>query len=733
LLDSLKNIFPLNGGKPNPFNEIINTLNRQEKLKDESEAFLWKAYQFGESAHIGQKRRSGEPYFNHCSAVGNILASWGLDENTIIAGLLHDTVEDTDISLENISEEFNQEIADLIEGVTKLSGIKFYSRQHKQAENFMKMFLSVAKDIRVIIIKFADRLHNMRTLEHLPLIKQRRIANETKDVYAPLAHRLGMNNLKSDYEDLIFKTVKPKVYKKLLKKVKSSKAEREKFLNIFIQPIVEKLENDSISYRILKRTKHYSSIQGKIIARGKPFEEIMDIMAIRVIVTNLEDCYTILGYIHGLYTPLQARFKDFISTPKKNGYRSLHTTVFGKNGRIVEIQIRTEEMDKTAEIGIAAHWAYKEGQGKNKKSTKSLDIHISWLRELVEVLQDEDRNEDPKEFLQLLKIDLFEQEIFIFSPKGDVYQLKENSTPVDFAFEVHTEVGMHCIGAKINGKIVPLNTKLKNGDSIEIITSESKNPSYAWLKFVQTIKAKTNIKKWVNKEQNNQSISLGKEILEKTLRRLKKKKLLKEIIKSPQLLGVNSIDQVYIGVSNGSLTVRDIIEKYTPHEVESKQIDDKPSFTQRFLEKARGNAKGVNVDGISNTLMNFGKCCNPIPGEEIIGYITRGRGVTIHRNSCKNLPVLDGEDRFIDVDWNVSKKQHFLVPLKVIGEDRKHFLNNITAEFSNQNINISSIDAKSEDGMATINLVIEVRDRRQLARIRNKIRNVKGLIYLERV
>ena len=733
MLDSLKNIFPLNGGKPNPFNEIINTLNRQEKLKDESEAFLWKAYQFGESAHIGQKRRSGEPYFNHCSAVGNILASWGLDENTIIAGLLHDTVEDTDISLENISEEFNQEIADLIEGVTKLSGIKFYSRQHKQAENFMKMFLSVAKDIRVIIIKFADRLHNMRTLEHLPLIKQRRIANETKDVYAPLAHRLGMNKLKSDYEDLIFKTVKPKVYKKLLKKVKSSKADREKFLNIFIQPIVEKLENDSISYRILKRTKHYSSIQGKIIARGKPFEEIMDIMAIRVIVSNLEDCYTILGYIHGLYTPLQARFKDFISTPKKNGYQSLHTTVFGKNGRIVEIQIRTEEMDKTAEIGIAAHWAYKEGQGKNKKSTKSLDKHISWLRELVEVLQDEDRNEDPKEFLQLLKIDLFEQEIFIFSPKGDVYQLKENSTPVDFAFEVHTEVGMHCIGAKINGKIVPLNTKLKNGDSIEIITSESKNPSYAWLKFVQTIKAKTNIKKWVNKEQNNQSISLGKEILEKTLRRLKKKKLLKEIIKSPQLLGVNSIDQVYIGVSNGSLTVRDIIEKYTPHEVETKQIDDKPSFTQRFLEKARGNAKGVNVDGISNTLMNFGKCCNPIPGEEIIGYITRGRGVTIHRNSCKNLPVLDGEDRFIDVDWNVSKKQHFLVPLKVIGEDRKHFLNNITAEFSNQNINISSIDAKSEDGMATINLVIEVRDRRQLARIRNKIRNVKGLIYLERV
>jgi GTP diphosphokinase / guanosine-3',5'-bis(diphosphate) 3'-diphosphatase len=541
-----------------------------------------------------------------------------------------------------------------------------------------------------------------------------------------------MYKLKSEYEDLIFKTIEPKAYLKIQKNVKSSKSDREKYLQKFIQPITEQLLKYSISNKIIHRTKHYSSIYGKMKRREKSFEEIMDIMAVRIIVKRVDECYAVLGAIHQLYTPLQARFKDFVATPKSNGYQSLHTTVFGINGKVVEVQIRTEEMDQTAEIGVAAHWAYKENQSGVKKQTKSFDKHVSWLRELVEILQDEDKNANPKEFLQLLKIDLFEEEIFVFTPKGDVFQLKDNSTPIDFAFEIHTEVGMHCISAKVNGKIVPLNTKLKNGDNVEIITSEQQNPSYAWLKFVKTIKAKTHIKKWVKDVQNDKAISLGKEVLEKTLRRLKKVKLINEIIESPQQLGVNSIDQVYIGVSNGTFTARDIIEKYSPAE----QIEEnagKESFTQRFLDKARGTARGVSVDGISNTLMNFGKCCNPIPGEEIVGYVTRGRGVTIHRNSCKNLPVLNNEDRFIDVDWNVAKNQHFLVQLKVVGEDRKHFLNNITNEFSNNDININSIDAKSEEGLATINLVIEVRDRRQLARIRNKVRNVKGLIYLERM
>jgi len=730
LLSKFKNILPGNN-KPNQFLKIIYELNKHQEVSEEIESLIWKAYVFGRDAHKGQKRRSGEPYFNHCASVGGILANWNLDVNTIIAGLLHDTVEDTEVTFDQISNEFNSEITELISGVTKLSGIKFYSRKQKQAENFMKMFLSVAKDIRVIIIKFADRLHNMSTIKHLPLIKQRRIANETKEVFAPLAHRLGMYKLKSEYEDLIFKTIEPKIYKSIQKKVKSSRADRENYLTLFVGPIQKQINKFTISNRISRRTKHYSSIYGKMKKRGKTFEEIMDIMAVRVIVNRIDECYAVLGIIHQLYTPLQDRFKDFIATPKSNGYQSLHTTVFGLNGKVVEVQIRTEEMNQTAEIGVAAHWVYKEGQHKNGNKN-SLNKHISWLRELVDVLQDEKRNEDPKEFLQLLKIDLFEEEIFIFTPKGDVFQLKENSTPVDFAFEIHTEVGMHCISAKVNGRIVPLNTKLKNGDSIEIITSESQNPSYAWLKFVQTIKAKTNIKKWVKKEQNDKAIALGKEILEKTLRRIKKKHIINKIFENPQLLGVNNIDQVYIGLSNGSFLVRDIIEKYSPAEniIESKQNE---SLTQRFLDKARGAARGVSVDGISNTLLNFGKCCNPIPGEDILGYVTRGRGVTIHRNSCNNLPVLKNEDRFIHVDWNVGKNQQFLVQLKLVGEDRKHFLNNITNEFSKHNININSIEAKSEEGLATINLIIEVRDRRQLKRIQNKIRNIKNLIYIKRV
>ena len=730
MLSKFKNILP-GHNKPNQYLKIIHELNKHQEVSEEIESLIWKAYVFGKDAHKGQKRRSGEPYFNHCASVGGILANWNLDVNTIIAGLLHDTVEDTEVTFDQISNEFNSEITELISGVTKLSGIKFYSRKQKQAENFMKMFLSVAKDIRVIIIKFADRLHNMSTIKHLPLIKQRRIANETKEVFAPLAHRLGMYKLKSEYEDLIFKTIEPKIYKDIQKKVKSSRADRENYLTLFVRPIQKQINKFTINHKISHRTKHYSSIYGKMKKRGKTFEEIMDIMAVRVIVNRIDECYAVLGIIHQLYTPLQDRFKDFIATPKSNGYQSLHTTVFGLNGKVVEVQIRTEEMNQTAEVGVAAHWVYKEGQDRNG-TKNSLNKHISWLRELVEVLQDEKRNEDPKEFLQLLKIDLFEEEIFIFTPKGDVFQLKENSTPVDFAFEIHTEVGMHCISAKVNGRIVPLNTKLKNGDSVEIITSENQNPSYAWLKFVQTIKAKTNIKKWVKKEQNDKAIALGKEILEKTLRRIKKKHIINEIIENPQLLGVNNIDQVYIGLSNGSFLIRDIIEKYSPAEniIESKNNE---SLTQRFLDKARGAARGVSVDGISNTLLNFGKCCNPIPGEDILGYVTRGRGVTIHRNSCNNLPVLKNEDRFIHVDWNVGKNQQFLVQLKLVGEDRKHFLNNITNECSKHNININSIEAKSEEGLATINLIIEVRDRRQLKRIQNKIKNIKNLIYIKRV
>ncbi len=730
MLESLKNIITSGQGFPAPYTKIVDTLSHHSTFDKTHQEHLWKAYQFGESAHNGQQRRSGEPYFNHCAAVGAILAEWYLDIDTIIAGLLHDVVEDTDISLENLENEFNKDIAGLVSGVTKLSGIKFYSRQQKQAENFMKMFLSMAKDIRVIIIKFADRLHNMRTLEHLPLIKQRRIAVETRDVFAPLAHRLGMYKVKNEFEDLVLKTIQPKVYRKLQKKVKSSKSSREKFLDKFVKPIEDQLNHAGIIHKSLRRTKHYYSIHGKMVKRDKAFKEIYDIMAVRFIVKTKMECYTVMGYIHDNYTQVTGRFKDFISTPKSNGYQSLHTTVFGKDGKMVEVQIRTEEMDKMAEIGVAAHWAYKENKPIDDKDSSVIDHHVQWLRELVEVLQSEDKN--PKEFLHLLKIDLFDEEIFVFTPRGDVVELRTQSTPVDFAFEVHTEVGLHCIGAKVNGKIVPLNTPLKNGDSVEIITSANQKPSYAWLKFVQTAKAKTNIKKWVKKAENEQSITLGQEILEKTLRRLKRRELLAEITKSPQQMGVNSIDQIYMGISAGNFTVRDIVTKYTPPDT-NEMNEQRPSLAERFLDKARGTARGVSVDGVSNTLMNFGKCCNPIPGEEIIGYVTRGRGVTIHRNNCKNLPVLDQVDRFIHVDWNVGRNQQFLVQLKIVGTERKNFLNDVTNVMSTHSINIHSLDAHSEEGLATINMVLEVKDTRQLVRIKSKMSNIKGLIFLERM
>lgn len=730
MLESLKNIITSGQGYPTPYKKIVKTLSLHPGLNENHLENLWKAYQFGESAHNGQQRKSGEPYFNHCAAVGAILAEWYLDIDTIIAGLLHDVVEDTNISLGDLENEFNRDIAELVSGVTKLSGIKFYSRQQKQAENFMKMFLSMAKDIRVIIIKFADRLHNMRTLEHLPLLKQRRIAVETRDVFAPLAHRLGMYKVKNEYEDLVLKTIEPKVYKVLLKKVKSSQSNREKYLDKFLTPFEEQMNKSGISYRTLRRTKHYYSIHGKMVKRNKKFEDIYDIMAVRIITSHKKDCYTAMGIIHEVYTPIHERFKDFIASPKGNGYQSLHTTVFGMNGRMVEVQLRTEDMDRTAEIGVAAHWAYKENKTIDGKDTAAIDPHIEWLRELVEVLQSEDKN--PKEFLHLLKIDLFDEEIFVFTPRGDVIQLRTNSTPVDFAFEVHTEVGIHCIGAKVNGKIVPLNTPLINGNTVEIITSANQTPSYAWLKFVQTAKAKTHIKKWVKKTQNEQSITLGREILEKTLRRLKRRELLDSISNSPQQMGVNSLDQIYMGIASGSFTVRDIITKYSPIDTPADK-DQRPSLAERFLDKARGTARGVSVDGVSNTLMNFGKCCNPIPGEEIVGYVTRGRGVTIHRNNCKNLPVLDQIDRFIHVDWNVNRNQQFLVQLKVVGEERKNFLNDVTNVMSNQNINIHSLEAHTEEGIATINMVIEVRNTRQLIRIKSRIENVNGLILLERM
>ena len=703
--------------------ESVSILNGFDE--DEIKDLLWQAYEFSSTHHEGQKRKSGEPYFHHCLAVANTLALWKMDHFTIAGGMLHDTVEDTDASINDIKSLFGDNVADLVDGVTKLGGIRFSSREEKQAGNFMKMLLSVAKDLRVIIIKFADRLHNMRTIKHLSRIKRHRIAIETRDVYVPLANRLGMAKVKAELEDLVFQTLNPKAYSDLESKIKSSRRSREKYISGITKPIIDELSKYNLDSSIYGRVKSYSSIYGKMVERGKSFNEIYDNLAVRVIVDKIEDCYLTLGVLHQLFKPVQDRFKDFIATPKSNAYQSIHTTVIGPEGKLVEIQIRTKEMEETAEIGIAAHWQYKN----DGVASKSIDEHIKWLRELVEILQGE--SSDPREFMNLLKIDLFNDEIFVFTPNGDLVQLPVNSTPIDFAFNVHTEVGLHCIGAKVDHKVVPLNTILNNGETVEILTSKSQNPSYGWLKFIVTSKARNNINKFLQKTTKDQSIILGKQLIEKTLRRLKQKSLINELIESYSKFGYNSSNSFIEAIGNGSVSIRDILNKISPN---NKLIDEESSDEEKsFLDFARGRSKGIKIQGIKNLMVSFGKCCNPIPGDEMIGFITRGRGVTVHRAPCKSLPLLSEEsDRLVPVDWDVGRSDIFNVRLKVESIDRKGMLREITEVISSFNINITSVDMKVKDALSTAFFIIQINNIKQLDRIINKVIKIPGVDNIER-
>jgi len=507
--------------RPKKFYDLVNMRGKGISMSQKHEDYLWSAYCFARDAHRGQKRKSGEPYFEHPYQTALILSEMNMDVTTICGGLLHDVIEDTDINYDDIAEKFGEEVAKLVEGVTKISGIKFRTREEKQADNFRKMLLNVADDIRVIIIKFADRLHNMMTIDSLPKLKQRRIAIETRDIYAPLAHRFGMYKIRAELEDLILKTLDYDAYKFLAKRIKEHRSERVKYINVFTEPLKNALDKENIDCKIVGRPKHFFSIYKKMKMRNKPFEEIYDLLAIRVIVKTKEECYAVLGIVHEIFTPVMDRFKDYIAYHKANYYQSIHTTVYGKKGRIAEIQIRTEEMDKVAEEGIAAHWIYKEGEN----NSKSVDKYVKWLRDLIHVLKTDSLNS--KDFMKTLKIDLFKDEIFLFTPRGDLIRLPAGSTPIDFAFEIHTEVGYGCIGAKADGKMIPLNTELKSGQKVEIITSDSRKPSYAWLKIVKTSKAITSIKRWIHKKQMEESIQLGQELLEKENRKNKNLKLLK--------------------------------------------------------------------------------------------------------------------------------------------------------------------------------------------------------------
>ena len=686
-------------------------------------SILKEAYNFSIEAHKNQRRYSGEPYFEHLYEVATILSELKMDSTTIAAGFLHDSVEDTGVHLEEIEEKFGHDISVLVDGVTKIGELKFESREKRQAETFRKMLMSMAKDVRVIIIKFADRLHNMRTLEHVPEKNRERIALETRDVYVPLAHRFGIATIKWELEDLVLKHIDEEAYEDINRKVNQRREEREDYIAEITNPILKELLKANIKASVSGRAKHFFSIYDKIKRRNKPFEEIYDLLAIRIIVDKIEECYYALGIIHSLYMPVYDRFKDYVAMPKLNGYQSLHTTVVGTMGKMVEIQIRTWEMHNTAEIGIAAHWRYKEGESGDEE----FERHMGWIRSLVDSQMQE---EDPNDFMENLKIDLFQDEVFVFTPKGDLFKLPRGSTPIDFAFAVHTWVGMHCIGAKVNGRIVPLKAQLKSGDQVEIITSANQEPHQDWLGFVKTGKAHQRIRKYLRENQQNQTLKFGEEIL---IKYLKKYKLTME---SPEFktvipkLGFQNLDNLLLELGRGELTSESIGKKLFPEEVPK---EEKTSFFTKYIKRAR-TGSGISVQGIDNMLIQFGKCCQPVPGDKIIGYITTGKGITVHRIDCRNMLNLpDDHEKKIEVSWDLEKDYHYQVHITILCEDRRDLLRDISLAISSSDTNIIMIEFKLEDALVKGNLIVEVNNLHHLTKIIHGIQKIKGVISVDRV
>ncbi|MBD3385195.1 RelA/SpoT family protein [candidate division KSB1 bacterium] len=684
---------------------------------------LNRAFDFSYQAHASQLRKSGEPYFEHPLEVAKILTNLKMDYETIAGGVLHDVAEDTEVSVEQVSEEFGKNIALLVDGVTKISELKLLGFEAQQAENFRKMLLSMVRDIRVILIKFADRLHNMRTLEHLPEKKRERIALETREVYAPLAHRLGLAKIKWELEDLSFKHLEPDAYFNIYEKINTSLRDRENTILKVTKPIRKALVDANINARFEGRPKHFFSIYNKMTRRGVPFEEIYDLLAIRIVVEKLEDCYHALGIVHSLFTPLHERFKDYVAMPKFNGYQSLHTTIIGPAGKRIEIQIRTEQMHRTAEDGIAAHWRYKEGRLRED----DLDQHLIWLRQ---VLEGEDR-EPGSSFLDHLKVNLFQDEVFVFTPKGDLHRLASKSTPVDFAFSVHTDVGLHCLAAKINGKIVPLSHGLKSGDTVEIITSSNQRPNEDWLQFVVTSKARSRIKKYIRDDQQENSIQLGEEILSKALAKYGKKLKETDLKDLFEQFNVKDEIQLFAAIGRGDIKLETILKKLVPEEKES--TEDK-SFLKKFIERARKSSRGIRVAGMDNIMITFGKCCNPVPGEPITGIVTKGRGIVVHTNRCKNLMrLMQDPDRIVDVSWDVEKGSRFLSGIYFLGERRNKLLSEVSETVSLLDGHIDNVNMKSDNSLVNCSMGIEVYGLAHLNRIITKIKKIPGIISVARL
>lgn len=689
-----------------------------------------KAYDFAKAAHEGQLRDSGEPFFNHPFEVALILADLELDLDTVAAGLLHDVIEDTDVTPEELEQEFGSHIFALVDGVTKLEKLPFKNRLEREAENLRKMIFAMAKDIRVILIKLADRLHNMRTLRYLDQERQIKIARETLDIYAPLANRLGIWTIKWEIEDIAFRYLWPERYYELVNQLSKKRQERENDLQLLMQILQDKLAELGITAEIQGRPKHLYSIYQKMERQDKSLNEIYDLLAVRVIVDSVRDCYAVLGAIHTLWKPIPGRFKDYIAMPKSNMYQSLHTTIIGPHGELYEIQIRTWEMHRIAEKGVAAHWMYKEGMGSKKDET--VNTKVQWLREAVEWLQD---TKDPQEFMESLKIDLFEDEVFVFTPKGDVKALPTGSTPVDFAFDVHTDIGLRCIGAKVNGKIQPLDYQLKNGEFVEILTSKTANPSQDWLSFVKTSKARNKIRSWLKEEQRDVSVMRGREQLEKELKKhnleIKKYLAAEKLTDTAKRYGYSNPDDLFASIGFGRINANQVVQKLAGKELEERRRDRQ---LNRSRQPRHREAKGVAIKGVDNLLVRFSKCCTPVPGDEIVGYVTRGRGVSIHRTDCPNVKSLSQDSgRQIEVAWNTSEKESFPVDLELKAVDRMNMLSAIMNTIAEGQTNIEAVNTrKLKDDIALILLTVDIYNLEHMQALINRLRQVDGVVSVRR-
>ena len=700
-----------------------------------------RAYELADAAHKGQKRVSGEDYIIHPLAVAKILTDLQIDDITISAAILHDVVEDTTHTLDEMRELFGDEVAMLIDGVTKLGRIQYKSKEEQQLESYRKMFLAMAKDIRVIMIKLADRLHNMRPLKYMREDKQKRIARETIEIYAPLANRLGISNVKWELEDLCLRYLDPKAYYDLVESVKQKRQERQAFIDEAHEQIVEKLEEAHITAEIQGRAKHFYSIYKKMKRDQKDISEIYDLSALRVLVDSVKDCYGVLGIIHAMWKPLPGRFKDYIAMPKSNGYQSLHTTVICR-GYPLEIQIRTFAMHKVSEYGVAAHWKYKEA-GKSVGATREYDQKMSWLRQMVSLQHELD---DPREYFEALKVDVFSDEVFVFTPKGDVVDLPKGSIPIDFAYRIHTEVGHHCVGAKVNSKIVPLEYKLKNGDIVSIITNKSNNgPSRDWLNIVASSETRTKIRSWFKKQRKEENIARGMDMMEKEAKHLGY--VPKEILKPERLellakkLNIPQVNDLLASIGYGGITLNGILGKLIEMHKQDLQKATPPDISQMLSElkqplknRKKKASHGILVEGEGGFLVRLARCCNPIPGDPITGYITRGRGVSVHRSDCPNLLNDMDFSRVIEVNWDVGLDKVYTVQIEIVCNDKTGMLAELFALPAEMKVNISSLTAKTNKTNRTsiVNMGLDVRNSQQVAQIMTKIRRMKDVYSVSR-